>query len=86
MSMNQKQDRNYLREDETALLQSLLQKWHEKPDKNTRDAFVTGTVLPQLQQLNLKEYGVDIISTDKVAKVRWEGRISVSHSRQVCVH
>jgi hypothetical protein len=78
MSSTKKTDRIYLREEETTVLQSLLQEWSDKPDKKSRDAFVSGTAVPKIQSLNLKEYGPDVISTSKVAKVQWEKRVSVS--------
>ena len=78
MSTSKTNNRIYLRQEETDILQSLLGEWYEKPDKTARDAFVMGTVLPQIQQLDLQEYGPDIISTSKAAKVKWEARISVS--------
>ena len=79
MPATKKTDRIYLREEETEILQSLLQQWSEKSGKKTRDAFVSGTAVPQIQAVNLKEHGPDIISTNKVAKVQWEKRVSVSH-------
>jgi hypothetical protein len=81
MSATKKTDRIYLRDDETKVLQSFLQEWSAKSDKKTRDAFVSGTAVPKIQGLNLKEYGPDVISTNKVAKVRWEKRVTVSHLR-----
>lgn len=78
MPANKKTDRIYLREEETTVLQSLLQEWSDKPDKKTRDAFVSATAVPKIQELNLKEYGLDSISTSKTAKVQWEKRVSVS--------
>ena len=80
MSTGKSSNRTYLRQDETTVLQSLLQEWHEQQDKPTRDAFVTRKILPQIQQLNLEDCGPDIISTSKAAKVKWEARISVSLS------
>lgn len=76
--MTSKKDRLYLQEHETTYLRSILQEWNEKSDKQTRDAFVTNSVLPQIQNLNVKECGPELISKDKVAKVKWEARISVS--------
>ena len=78
MSTNKSKDRIYLRQDETDLLQSLLQEWYDKGDKTACDAFVTATILPQIQNLNQKDYGPDVISLNKSAKVGWEARISVS--------
>lgn len=78
MSPSKNTDRIYLREDETTVLQSLLKEWSDKPDKKSRDAFVSGTVVPNIQSLNLKDYGPDIISTSKVAKVQWDRRVTVS--------
>jgi hypothetical protein len=79
MSASKKNDRIYLRDEETKVLQSLLQEWSDKADKKTRDAFVSGTAVPKIQDLNVTEYGPDMISTNKVAKVQWEKRVSVSH-------
>jgi len=78
-------DRTYLREEERAVLQSLLQEWSSKPDKKTRDAFVSGVVVPKIQELNLQEYGSGIISTNKVARVQWEKRVLVCRSRSNCL-
>ena len=78
MPANKKTERIYLREDETTVLQSLLQEWSDKPDKKTRDAFVSGTAIPRIQAVNGKDYGPEAISTNKVAKVQWEKRVSVS--------
>ena len=79
MSASKKNDRIYLREEETKVLQSLLQEWSDKTDKKNRDAFVSGTALPKIQDQNAKEYGPEGISTNKVAKVQWEKRVTVSH-------
>jgi len=72
-------ERIYLREEERSFLQSVLQEWTNQPDKKARDAFVSGSVLPTIQQLNAQEYGPEIISINKVAKVQWERRTAVSH-------
>ena len=53
-------NRIYLREDETTVLQGLLQEWSDKPDKKSRDAFVSGVVIPQIQALNAKDYGPEV--------------------------
>jgi hypothetical protein len=89
MSATKKTDRIYLRDDETKVLQSLLQEWSDKSDKKSRDAFVSGTAVPKIQGLNVKDYGPDVISTSKVAKVQWEKRVTVSHFRLffvICKH
>ena len=72
-------DRTYLREAERSALQAILEEWNNKPDKKSRDAFVSGIAVPQIQQLNEQEFGPEVISKDKVAKVQWEKRVSVSH-------
>ena len=77
-------DRIYLREEERAVLQSMLQEWNGKPNKKTRDAFVSGVAVPKIQELNDKEYGPEIISKNKVAKVQWEKRVSVCHAMFSC--
>jgi hypothetical protein len=82
MPATKKTDRIYLRQEETEILQSLLQQWSEKSGKKSKDAFVSGTAVPQIQAVNLKEHGPDIISTNKVAKVQWEKRVSVSHFKR----
>jgi hypothetical protein len=80
MPATKKTDRIYLREEETTILQSLLQEWSDKPDKKSKDAFVSGTAVPKIQAMNNKDYGPEVISTNKVAKVQWEKRVSVSCS------
>jgi len=79
MSASKKNDQIYLNEKERSLLQSLLQDWSGMPNKKTCDTFVSGTVLPKIQELNLQDYGSDVIATNKVAKAQWEKRISVSY-------
>lgn len=79
MSGSKKNDRIYLRDEETKVLQSLLQEWADLPNKNSKDAFVSGTAVPRIQELNGKEYGPEVISTSKVAKVQWDKRVCVSH-------
>jgi len=74
-------ERIYLREEERSFLQSMLQEWTDQPDKKSRDAFVSGSVLPRIQELNRQEYGPDIISINKVAKGQWERRTAVSHCK-----
>jgi hypothetical protein len=85
MSATKKTERIYLRNEETQVLQSLLQEWADKTDKKSKDAFVSGTAVPKIQGLNAKEYGPTVISTNKVAKVQWEKRVSVSHFRSFCL-
>lgn len=63
-------ERIYLREEEWSFLQSMLQEWTNLPDKKARDAFVSGSVLPRIQELNGQEYASDIISINKVAKMQ----------------
>lgn len=71
-------NRIYLTGEEKNILQSLLKEWSAKADKKKRDTFVSAEAVPKIQQLNLKEYGPDIISKDKVARVKWEQRVAVS--------
>lgn len=71
-------NRTYLTVDEKDVLESLLKEWSAKADKKERDAFVSAEALPKIQLLNLKEFGPEVISTDKVAKVKWEQRVAVS--------
>ena len=78
MPANKETERIYLREEERSFLQSLLQEWTGQPDKKARDAFVSGSVLPRIQEMNEKEFGPDIISANQVAKVQWEKRTNVS--------
>ena len=73
-------NRTYLTVEEKTILESLLKEWSTKADKKERDAFVSAEVLPKIQQLNVKEFGPEVISTDKVAKVKWEQRVAVSAS------
>jgi hypothetical protein len=73
-------ERVYLTDEEKKVLAGLLNEWNEKPDKKSRDAFVSSEALPKIQQLNISKYGSDIISKDKAAKMLWECRIQVSFS------
>ena len=73
-------DRVYLNDDEKKILAGLLKEWNDKPDKKSRDAFISSEALPKIQQLNISKYGPDIISKDKAAKMLWECRIQVSFS------
>ena len=56
----------------------MLAEWCSKPDKKTRDTFITAEVLPKLQALNLDNYGPAVIERDKAAKILWERCIQVS--------
>jgi hypothetical protein len=78
MPTSKQNDRTYLRQEERTILQTMLQEWTEQPDKKAKDAFVSGSVVPKIQELNANEYGQDIISINKVARVQWEKRVSVS--------
>ena len=73
-----KKGRIYLTKPEKDVLEELLPTWTEKENKRSRDAFLTSTVLPKIQHLNLAHYGPDIISRDKEAKKSWEKRIQAS--------
>lgn len=55
----------------------LLEEWNSKPDKKARDAFISSEALPRIQDLDLSQYGPEIISTDKGAKMKWEKRVQV---------
>jgi hypothetical protein len=79
-SKSQKNNRIYLSEEEKTILGGLLADWVARPDKKSRDAFISSEVVPLIQQLNMDEYGPEHISKDKVAKELWERRI------QVCGH
>ena len=71
-------ERIYLTEEEKNILGGLLEEWNSKPDKKTRDTFISSQALPRIQDLNLPHYGPEIISTDKGAKMKWEKRVQVS--------
>jgi hypothetical protein len=73
-------ERIYLTDEEKKVLAGLLTEWNEKPDKKSRDAFISSEALPKIQQLNISKYGPDIISKDKAAKMLWDCRIQVSYS------
>ena len=65
-------------EEETKLLQSVLEEWFSQPDKRSRDAFVSSEVLPKIQQLDPNKYGSEAISRSKEVKILWEKRVQVS--------
>jgi len=67
----------YLSEEEKTVLRGLLEEWNSHKDKKSRDAFVSAEALPKIQDLNLAQFGPNIISTDKVAKSLWEARVQV---------
>jgi len=69
--------RVFLNDEEKKVLAGLLEEWNSKPDKKTRDAFISGEALPRIQQLNLSKFGPDIISRDKAAKLLWDSRVKV---------
>ena len=71
-------ERTYLTEEETKLLQSVLEEWFSQPDKRSRDAFVSSEVLPKIQQLDPNKYGSEAISRSKEVKILWEKRVQVS--------
>jgi len=68
----------YLLPGEKDILQGMLAEWCSKPDKKTRDAFITAEVLPKLQALNLDKYGPAVIERDKEVKILWKRQIQVS--------
>ena len=68
MPATKKTDRIYLREEETTILQSLLQEWSDKPDKKSKDAFVSGTAVPKIQAMNNKDYGPEVTGTGTGAR------------------
>lgn len=78
MPKTKAKQRVYLSEEEKKLLAGLLEEWNSKTDKKSRDNFISAEALPKIQALNMSQYGPDIISTDKAAKLRWENRIQVS--------
>lgn len=77
MAKNKVKERVFLSDEEKKILASLLDEWNGKPDKKTRDAFVSAEALPKIQELNLEKYGPNVISTDKGAKEGWEKRVKV---------
>lgn len=76
-SNRQKKDRIFLTDEERTILRSLLPEWNGKGNKKSRDAFVSSEAIPQIQQLNLDQYGPEVVSRDKPAKVLWEKRMQV---------
>lgn len=77
-------DRTYLRQEEKAALQLMLQEWVNQPDKKSRDAFVSRTALPKIQELNADEFRPEVMDKNKVVRVQWEKRVSVSWLSSVC--
>lgn len=75
-------ERVYLNEEEKKILQSKLDEWDSKPDKNSRDSFLISEILPKIQQLDPQRYGPDVVSRNKEQKILWERRAEVSH--QIC--
>jgi signal recognition particle subunit SEC65 len=71
----------YLTDDEKKVLRGLLEEWNGKPDKNSRDSFVSAEALPKIQQLNLAKFSSDIIARDKAAKILWDLRVQVCISQ-----
>jgi hypothetical protein len=69
--------RVYLSDEEKTVLASLLEEWNSKPDKKTRDGYITAEALPKIQQLNIAKFGPDVISKDKAAKILWDDRVQV---------
>jgi len=78
--------RVYLSEEEKKVLAGFLDEWNGKPDKKSCDSFISSEVLPQIQQLNMPKYGLEIISRDKEAKMVWNGRVQVSLPSIPVVH
>ena len=70
-------DKTYLTNEELKLLDSHLVEWSSKPDKKSRDAYVTTEVFPSIQKMNMEKFGPDILSNNKVAKLLWEKRMKV---------
>src|SRR3977135_4375612 len=79
-SNKQKKDRIFLTDEERTILRSLLPEWNGKGDRKSRDAFVASEAIPQIQRLNLDQYGPEVVSRDKPAKVLWEKRMQVCNS------
>jgi hypothetical protein len=71
-------ERVFLTEEEKKILQSHLQEWDSKPDKTSRDAYLSSVVLPLIQQLHPDKYGPEVVSRNKEQKVLWERRAQVS--------
>jgi hypothetical protein len=74
-----KQEKCYLQEVETNVLRELQVEWNKQPDKQSRDSFVTSTVLPKIQQLNKEKFGPEKISKCKDSKKLWDKRVKVSY-------
>jgi hypothetical protein len=72
-----KTDRVYLTEEEKKLLAGMLEEWNSKPNKKTRDDFISTEALPTIQQMNITTCGPEIIRKDKAANVLWNKRIQV---------
>jgi hypothetical protein len=78
MTNKKTKQRVYLSEEEKKVLGQLLGEWAGKNGKKERDAFVSSEAIPKIQQLNPTQFGPEIISQDKAAKMLWERRIEVS--------
>jgi hypothetical protein len=84
MAKHKTKGRVYLSEEEKKILASLLEEWNGKPDKKSRDSFISAEALPKIQQLNLSTFGPEIISKDKEAKITWERRVQVRILHKSC--
>lgn len=72
-----KKGRCYLTQEEREVLRQMLPVWSNMTDKKSRQAYILTTVASKIQQLNLQQFGPEIIARDKEAKTLWEKRLQV---------
>jgi hypothetical protein len=46
-------------------------------DKRSREAYISTTVASKIQEMNVRQFGAEIIARDKEAKTLWEKRLEV---------
>lgn len=69
--------RCYMTDQEKDVLRQMLPIWSNMTDRKSREAYILTTVASKIQQLNLPQFGPEIIARDKEAKTLWERRVQV---------
>jgi len=72
-----KKGRCYLTQEEKDVLRQMLPVWSNMTDKKSREAYILTTVATKIQQMNLQQFGLEVISRDKKAKTLWDKRLQV---------
>jgi len=55
----------------------MLPIWSNMTDKRSREAYISTTVASKIQEMNVRQFGAEIIARDKEAKTLWEKRLEV---------